>query len=48
MTKFESKDDTADISIKNGAEWYHFVEMSLMTLMTSLKEDEPNGAKNGS
>ena len=48
MTKFESKNDTADISIKNGAEWYHLVEMSLMALMTSLKEDEPNRVKIGS
>ena len=25
-----------------------FVKMSLMSLMTSLKEDEPNGIKTGS
>ena len=26
MTKFKGKSDTADISIKNGVEWYHFWE----------------------
>ena len=24
MAKFKGKSDTADISIKNGVEWYHF------------------------
>ena len=48
MTKFKGVNNTADISIENGADWYHFWKMSLMTLMTSLKEDEPNEAKIGS
>ena len=26
MAKFKDEDDAADISIKNGVEWYHFQE----------------------
>ena len=48
MAKFKGKNGAADISSKNGAEWYHLVKMSLITLMISLKEDEPNEVKIGS
>ena len=47
MAKFKGKNDAADISIKNGVDWYHFGKMSLMTLMTSLKGDQPDEVKIG-
>ena len=39
MTKFKDKIDAIEISNKNGAEWCHLWKMSLITLMTSLKEN---------
>ena len=48
MAKFKDKNDVADISSKNGAEWYHFCKNEFIDFIDSLKEDEPNEVKIGS
>ena len=45
MAKFKDKNDAANISHKNGVEWYHFSKMIFIGLMTLLKEDKTNEVK---